>query len=178
MRRFVIKTNRLGLRKWEQADYTPFIEMNQDAAVMKYFPVTINKEETQALIHRIEQHFDTYGFGFYAVETLDNHTFIGFIGLKWISFENFFTPGVEIGWRLKKEAWNQGYATEGAKACVSYGFETLGLDKIFSFTTHNNAPSEKVMIKIGMKKAGEFNHPNMPAGHFLERHVLYQKVKS
>jgi RimJ/RimL family protein N-acetyltransferase len=80
---------------------------------------------------------------------------------------------VEIGWRLKKEAWGCGYATEAAGECLRHGFEGLGLEKIYSFTAALNTRSENVMKKIGMKSAGEFDHPSIRKGLPLCRHVLY-----
>jgi len=169
-----IETPRLILRQWQLSDHEPYIALNQDADVMEFFPATSTRDETLAQIGRFTDHIEQYGYGFFAVERKDNHEFIGFTGLSHPRFESYFTPCVEIGWRLSKANWNHGFATEAAKACLEYGFDTLGLDEIYSFTSVHNVRSEQVMIKIGMVKQGEFEHPSIAEGHFLRRHVLYK----
>ena len=173
----MIKTERLVLRKWMQADSIPFAEMNKDKEVMQYFPSVLSDEETAAMINRIGLHFEKYGFGLYALEKISTKEFIGYTGFMIPSFESFFTPCVEIGWRLRKEDWGKGYATEAAKACLHYGFETLGFEEIYSFTSKINLRSEKVMQAIGMIKEGEFDHPNISLNHSLCRHLLYKIEK-
>lgn len=174
---YIISTARLGLRKWGDTDYLPFAKMNKDIDVMKYFPKTLTDEETASLIYRIDAHFEKHGFCLFAVEKLATKEFIGFTGFMVPSFESFFTPCIEIGWRIKKEEWNNGYATEAAKACLRYGFETLQFEKIYSFTSAINIKSEKLMQKIGMIKEGEFDHPNIPFDSALCRHVVYKIEK-
>jgi ribosomal-protein-alanine N-acetyltransferase len=88
-----------------------------------------------------------------------------------------FSPCIEIGWRLHKKIWNKGYATEGAKACLKYGYENLNLQDVYSFTSKNNKRSEHVMEKIGMIKIGEFYHPKIDRNHPLCEHVLYKITK-
>lgn len=175
---YIINTTRLGLRKWTDADTNPFVAINKDKDVMKYFPGTVTEEETLAMISRIKTHFNVHGFGLYAVEEKSSGAFIGFTGFAIPRFESFFTPCVEIGWRLQQSAWGNGYATEAAKACLEYGFGSLNFDSVFSFTALNNLPSERVMQKIGMKRIGEFDHPNIEQGHILCRHHLYRIEKS
>jgi RimJ/RimL family protein N-acetyltransferase len=169
-----LETPRLILRQWTIADHEPYIQLNKDNDVMEFFPSTQTDEETRAQIERLSTHIDQHGYGFFAVERKDNHEFIGFIGLSHPRFESYFTPCVEIGWRISKANWNQGFATEAAKACLNFGFNQLGLDTIYSFTSVHNVRSEKVMIKIGMEKTGEFDHPLLEDGHFLQKHVLYK----
>lgn len=171
---FVITTERLALRLWHTDDFLPFAAMNKDEDVMKYFPNILSEEETRTMMQRIENHFQTHGFGLFAIEKLSTKEFIGYTGFMVPRFESFFTPCIEIGWRIKKEEWNKGYATEAAKACLVYGFQNLNLNKIYSFTSAVNHPSEKVMQKIGMKKEGEFEHPNIANDSPLRRHVLYK----
>lgn|SRR5690554_4531984 len=166
-------TERLIFRSWEERDIAPFRLMNRDPTVMEYFPKTLTEAESDSFYNRILEEFHSERYGLYAVETKDNHEFIGFIGFHRATFDAPFTPCVEIGWRLRAEAWGKGYATEGAKACLEYGFEELGLDKVYSFTAKVNKRSENVMIKIGMKKVGEFLHPNVPKESVLAAHVLY-----
>ncbi|MEO8710489.1 MAG: GNAT family N-acetyltransferase [Parafilimonas sp.] len=170
---YIITTERLGLRKWKDEDCISFAAINKDEAVMEYFPTTLTDEETISMINRICLHFEKNGFGLYAIDKLATKQFIGYTGFMIPSFESFFTPCIEIGWRLKKEEWNKGYATEAAKACLQYGFETLGFNKIYSFTSTINLRSEKVMQKIGMIKEGEFDHPKIALNNKLCRHVLY-----
>ncbi len=171
---YIIVTERLGLRNWIDADFIPFAEMNKHADVMKYYPATLNDEETAASIKKINTHFDKHGFSLFAVEKLSTKEFIGYTGFMVPSFESFFTPCVEIGWRIKKDEWNKGYATEAATECLKYGFETLRFEKIYSFTSAINHPSEKIMQKIGMIKEGEFDHPDISFTSSLCRHVLYK----
>jgi ribosomal-protein-alanine N-acetyltransferase len=173
----VIFTNRLILRHWRDEDTEPFIKINKDPEVMRFFPSTQSADETLALITRIQNHFNDYGYGAYAVERIDTGQFIGFTGFSHPSFKSHFTPCVEIGWRLGKEHWNQGFATEAAKACLNYGFENLGLNEIYSFTATLNLPSINVMEKAGLKKIGGFEHPAVADRHKLKTHVLYKIAK-
>jgi ribosomal-protein-alanine N-acetyltransferase len=174
---YIISTPRLGLRQWADADIEPFVEMNIDAEVMRYFPSTLTKTETLAFIERIKTSFAANGFGLWAVDIKATSEFIGFTGFSIPRFQSFFTPCVEIGWRLKKSAWGNGYATEAAAACLQYGFDTLGFTTVYSFTAAMNTPSENVMKKIGMAKVGEFEHPALPPSSPVCRHVLYKIEK-
>jgi ribosomal-protein-alanine N-acetyltransferase len=174
MSKAIITTPRLILRQWQTSDYDLFVQMCRDKDVMQFFPSTLTKDETVPLIKNILAHFAEYGYGAYAAERTDNNKFIGFIGFSHPTFKADFTPCIEIAWRLSKENWNQGFATEGAKACLDYGFSELKFKEVYSFTSKLNLPSIRVMQKIGMIEAGEFEHPNLPAGHKLSTHVLYK----
>jgi RimJ/RimL family protein N-acetyltransferase len=174
MPRIFIETPRLLLREWQESDYDPFIALNADREVMEFFPSVRAKEESMEQIGRIISHIEKYGYGFFAMERKDNHQFIGFTGIANAPFESFFTPCIEIGWRLSKASWGHGFAAEAAKACLDFGFETLSVNEIYSFTSIHNKRSEQVMIRIGMKRVGEFGHPKVADGHFLKRHVLYK----
>lgn len=167
------ETKRLVFRDWNEQDLNEFRIMNKDTRVMEYFKKILNKEETDRFYNVIQDEFRNYGYGLYAVETRHNNDFIGFIGFHWANFNSQFTPCIEIGWRLKYEAWGNGFATEGAKACLKYGFDTLGFNKIYSFTSKINLPSENVMKKVGMVKVMEFEHPNIMENNPLRKHVLY-----
>lgn len=169
-----IETTRLRLRDWQQSDFEPFSRMNADEEVMRYFPKTLSKEESDAFAQAIIAEVKEYGFGLYAVEAKETNEFIGFIGFHRATFESDFTPCIEIGWRLKKEAWGRGYATEGAKACLQYGFEELGFGEIFSFTAAINEPSKHVMRKIGLQFVKEFDHSRVDQDSPLLKHVLYR----
>lgn len=149
---------------------------------MKYFPKTLSKEETQEFINILKSKFEKDGYSFLAVELKSTHEFIGMIGLSIPGYTTPFTPCVEIGWRLAFDHWNKGYATEGALACLEYGFQELKLEKIVSFTAVQNSPSRRIMEKIGMTRVekGDFDHPKLEEGHPLRRHVLYEitRIKS
>lgn len=167
------ETARLRLRDWEEGDLAPFCRLNADEQVMRYFPKTLSAEETALLYTTIKAEFAENGFGFYAVEVKENQEFIGFIGFHRPAFEAEFTPCIEIGWRLKKEAWGKGYATEGAAACLKYGFNVLGFDEVYSFTAVINTPSKKVMTKLGMSFIQTFPHPKVDESSPLKEHVLF-----
>jgi RimJ/RimL family protein N-acetyltransferase len=161
------------LRRWADNDLEQFALMNQDPEVMRHFPRLYTAEESAAMVARTEACFDRHGYGLFALELKATGEFIGYTGFAKPGFESWFTPCTEIGWRLKKEAWGQGYATEAAGACLDYGFQQLGMEKVFSWTALSNTPSERVMQRIGMTRLGEFDHPLIEAGHPLRRHVLY-----
>jgi ribosomal-protein-alanine N-acetyltransferase len=173
------KTERLILRSWRESDRQPFSEMNAEPRVMEFMPALLTREESDRFVDRIESHFRRHGFGLYAVE-LDGGGFIGYIGLALPSFSAHFTPCVEIGWRLSAEHWGQGLATEGARRVLRHAFETLGLNEIVSFTVPDNVRSRRVMEKLGMVRnpADDFDHPNLPEGHPMRRHVLYRLPRS
>jgi RimJ/RimL family protein N-acetyltransferase len=143
---------------------------------MEFFPARLTRSQSDALVAKIEAHFRKHGFGMYAAELRSNQAFIGFIGLNVPSFRAHFTPCVEIGWRLSPEAWGQGLATEGALAVLQYAREVLELDQLVSFTVPANVRSRRVMEKLGMSHdpADDFDHPQLPPGHPLRRHVLYR----
>jgi RimJ/RimL family protein N-acetyltransferase len=180
-----LETERLILRKWRGGDRAPFARINADRHVMQYFPSVLTREESDALADRIEEHWRSHGFGLYAVDLKigvrdgrpsDERQFIGFIGLARPSFEIDFTPCVEIGWRLDASAWGRGLATEGARTVADYAIGPLGLDEIIAVTAVANTRSRRVMEKIGMSydPRDDFNHPRIPDGHALSRHVLYR----
>ena len=174
MNSYVISTERLFLRKWLESDSEPFTKMNSDPDVMEYFPQLSTAAETMAMIKRINIAFEKNGFGLWAVENKITKEFLGFTGFMIPQFESFFTPCIEIGWRFKKESWRQGFATEAAKACLNYGFDNLGFNKIVSFTSTLNYKSEKVMQRIGMNYIAHFDHPKIEKENSLCRHVLYE----
>jgi [ribosomal protein S5]-alanine N-acetyltransferase len=175
---YIIATERLGLRRWLESDIEPFSKMNNDDDVMKYFPGKLNITETIALVEKINLDFNKNHFGLFAVENKLTTEFIGFTGFAIPTFDSFFTPCVEIGWRYKKEVWGQGFATEAAIACLVYGFNSLQFDEIVSFTSSINVQSEKVMGRIGMTHVTDFDHPKIENGNILCRHVLYQITKA
>jgi RimJ/RimL family protein N-acetyltransferase len=175
-----LHTERLLLRHWRLADREPFAAMNADPRVMEYFPSTLSREESDGSAAKIEAHFEEHGFGIWALEIVEARAFAGVVGLWVPRFEAHFTPCVEIGWRMAREYWNQGYATEGARAVLQFGFETREMSEIVSFTVPGNLPSRRVMEKLGMTRnpADDFDHPSLPEGHPLRRHVLYRKARA
>lgn len=170
-----LRTDRLLLRQWRDADREPFAAMNADPAVMEHFPAPLTSEQSDALIERERARIDARGWGLWAVEVVDTATFIGFVGLAEEDFGFDWTPATEIGWRLAQHAWGHGYATEAARAVLAHGFETIGLSEIVSFTATTNTPSQAVMQRIGLRlhPASPFDHPRLEPGHRLEEHVLY-----
>jgi RimJ/RimL family protein N-acetyltransferase len=172
----ILMTNRLVLRRWRDSDREPFARMNADPRVMEFFASQLSREESDALVDRIEAHFERHGFEPFAAELRGDGSFIGFIGLHIPSFEAHFTPCVEIGWRMAAEYWGQGLATEGGRAVVQYGFQSLSLNEIVAFTVPENTRSLRVMEKLSMthNPADDFDHPLLPQGHPLQRHVLYR----
>jgi ribosomal-protein-alanine N-acetyltransferase len=171
-----LETERLILRQWRPADREPFARLNADPAVMEFFPACLSRAESDQGVDRIEKHFRERGFGLFAVELRRDGTFIGFIGLNVPRFVAHFTPCVEIGWRLAAAYWGQGLATEGARAALRHGFESLALDEIVAFTVPGNVRSRRVMKKLGMTHdpADDFDHPGLAEGHTMRRHVLYR----
>jgi RimJ/RimL family protein N-acetyltransferase len=171
-----IATDRLLLRPWRPEDRNAFARMNADPRVVEFLPGPLSREESDASADRIAVHFQQHGYGLWAVEIPSEAEFAGFIGLAIPRFEAPFTPCVEIGWRLAVEHWGRGFATEGARAALKFGFETLGLEEIVSFTVPANIRSRRVMEKIGMVHSPDedFDHPMLAEGHRLRRHVLYR----
>ena len=175
MKRY-IETPRLILRDWREEDVAPFARINSDEQVREYFLKKLDEEETRAFYHRIVDEFADCGWGLYAVEDKTDRSFIGYVGFHRIGFEVDFAPGIEIGWRSRKESWGKGLATEAAAACLEYGRDVFGLKEVYSFTSLLNKRSERVMQKIGMSFTGEFGHPLVDPAHVLYKHVLYKKL--
>ena len=150
--------------------------MNADPEVMRHFPAPLSRTESDALAARIRATFDAQGYGLWALELPGQVPFLGFTGLAQPRFDSHFTPCVEIGWRLARAYWGQGYALEAARAALRLGFVHLRLPQIVSFTAVSNLRSRRLMERLGMQRdAGEdFDHPALPPGHPLQRHVLYR----
>jgi RimJ/RimL family protein N-acetyltransferase len=172
----ILMTARLQLRTWRPEDLPVFAEMNSDPRVMEFLPKLLSREESDRMAARIQQFFDRDGFGMWAVEAPGIASFLGFVGLWRPDFDVPFTPCVEVGWRLAFPFWGRGYATEAARAALTYGFEVLALPEIVSFTPTINDRSRRVMERLGMIRRCEddFDLPIYPAGHPLSRHVLYR----
>jgi len=172
-----LRTERLLLRRWQDRDLEPFAALNNDPEVMRFFPSTIDRLQSQAIIERTEKSFSENGYGLWAVEEQASGDFIGFVGLASPRFEATFTPCVEVGWRLAQKFWGKGYAQEAARAAMKDGFDRLGLAEIVSFTATINLPSIKVMERLQMTRdhQNDFMHPNLAADSPLALHVLYRK---
>ena len=172
-----LETERLKLRAWQESDLQPFAELNADKDVMLYFPSVLTREQSDNLADKFQQLILDHGWGFWAVELKATGQFIGFTGLNTQPEQFIFSPCVEIGWRFAKQYWHQGYATEAAKACLKFAFETLQLKEVVSFTAVHNTASEHVMQRLGMQAMFEFNHPALTQESPLSRHILYKIVQ-
>lgn len=170
-----IETERLILRDWKLEDLTPFSKMNQEPAVIEFL-LPSTEEETATLVEAFQKNIEENGFSFFACELKSTNEFIGFIGVKKVPF---YPHGIEIGWRLAKEYWGKGYATEGARAVLHKSFTDYGFDELVSFTVRENVRSRRVMEKIGFAQDenGDFQHPRLPKKHPLSWHVLYRLTK-
>ena len=169
-------SDRLCLRQWRDEDREAFAAMNSDARVMEFFRNRLSRAESDAMVDGIQKHFSEHGFGLWAIEVPGAARFIGFAGLAVPRLSAHFTPFVEVGWRLAFEHWGHGYATEAARLALGYGFGTVALPEIVSFTSATNHRSRAVMERLGMRRdpADDFDYPPMPKGHPLRRHVLYR----
>ena len=176
--KYIFKSERLGFRNWRNEDLDEFAKLNSDKYVMEHFPKTLLRKEVEKLLDKLKNHFGEYGFTYYATEILETKEFIGMIGLAFQEYKTNFTPAIDIGWRLKRNAWGKGYATEGAKRCLEYAFNELDIKKIISVCTINNEKSENVMKKIGMTKKGEFDHPELINSPEYEKHFCYEIIRN
>jgi RimJ/RimL family protein N-acetyltransferase len=173
-----LETERLRLRQWEEDDLPLFAEMNADPEVMEYYPSTLSEEESNAMANKIKGLINERSWGFWAVETINDKRFIGFVGLHKPTYDLPVTPCVEVGWRLGKEYWGKGYATEAGRESLRFAFEVLKLNEVYSFASVANKRSWLVMERLKMTNTGNnFEHPIIPEGHPLREHVLYKITK-
>jgi len=173
-RRFdTVRTDRLVLRRWQDADREPFAAMNADPEVMRHFPARLDRASSDAFVDRIEDLFGVQGYGLWALEVIATGAFIGFTGLHPMPDGVPGAGGVEVGWRLSRDAWHHGYATEAARAAVGVAFDGAGLPRLWSMTAVRNEPSQAVMRRLGMAPHARFDHPRLPPGHPLRPHVAY-----
>lgn len=175
-----LRTARLLLRAWRATDREPFAALNANPRVMEHFPHALSRAQSDDVADRIQAEIQSRGFGLWALEIPDVTPFAGFVGLAVPHFEAHFMPNVEVGWRLDDRWWGHGYATEGARAAAAFAFDTLHLEEIVSFTVPANVRSRRVMEKLGMthSPADDFDHPRVPEGHPMRRHVLYRLRRS
>lgn len=170
-------TERLRLRRWRDADREPFAAINADPLVMATLGPLMTREQSDAMLDRIEAQFEQRGFGLWCVDiTGAPGRCAGYVGLAVPRFDAPFMPCVEIGWRIASAYWGLGYAPEAARAVLAFAWDELGLDEIVSFTAASNTKSRRVMDKIGLVRDpdGDFEHPNVPMGDRLRPHVLYR----
>jgi RimJ/RimL family protein N-acetyltransferase len=175
--RYIFNSQRLGFRAWCDTDLNAMVAISGDEEVMTFFPNTQDRTYTKDFIERMQQEYLQRGYCYFAVELLESGEFIGFLGLHLQEFESDFTPCTDIGWRFKKEVWNRGLAREGAKRCLEYGFENLGLPKIYSITPKINLKSERIMQKAGMQKEKDFEFILLRENESLRNCVLYSISK-
>jgi RimJ/RimL family protein N-acetyltransferase len=171
-----LSTSRLWLRQWRASDRESFARLNADPVVMEFMSGCLNRAESDRFAEAAEAEIARQGWGLWALELRASGAFIGFVGLRAPTFQALFTPCIEIGWRLERASWGKGLATEAGLECLRFAFETLGLREVVSFTVPENRRSRAVMERLGMLRDpdGDFDHPRLPAGHPLRRHVLYR----
>ena len=171
-----LRTPRLRLRQWVDADLEPFAALNADGEVMRHLQGALGRKESDAYAAVRRAAIAEHGHGMWAVEVVDGAAFAGMVGLAEPDFEARFTPAVTVGWRFAREHWGRGYASEAARAAVAFGFESLGLEEILSWTTVDNAASRRVMERIGMTRdaADDFDHPLRSPSDPTRPHVLYR----
>jgi RimJ/RimL family protein N-acetyltransferase len=174
------RTERLLLRPWRASDLAPFATINADPKVMEFYPAPLTRLESDALAEQIQQEWTLHAYGFWAVEVPGVAPFVGYIGLHYWNLEAPFAPCVDVGWRLDSRYWGRGYATEGARAALRYGFESLRLPEIVAMATVHNTRSRRVMERLGMQHdpAENFHHPKLPREHPLSLRVLYRLKRS
>ncbi|HTB46283.1 MAG TPA: GNAT family N-acetyltransferase [Acetobacteraceae bacterium] len=170
----MIATARLILRPWRQSDLPRFADQNADPVAMRFLNGVLTREQSDGYVARAEQHLAEHGFGKLAVEVPGVAPFIGAVGLSWVRFTESFTPAVEVAWRLHPRFWGQGYATEAARAAIEDGFTRVGLPEIVALTALGNHASMRVMERLGMTRTIEFDHPLVPEGNPVRRHILYR----
>src|SRR5215475_2884474 len=168
-----IRTDRLLMRRWIEPDREPFAALNADPVTMRYFPATMNRAASDALVEVIEARFEHQVYGLWALEVIETGQFIGFTGLNPMPDDVPGAGGVEVGWRLARHAWHLGYATEAARAAVHVAFRGVGLQEIWSMTAVLNEPSQALMRRIGLTEVARFDHPRIQPGDPLRPHVTY-----
>ena len=169
-----IRTERLLMRRWRDSDRGPFAAMNADPEVMRYFPETLGRTASDGYLDRIEALFQRQGFGRWALEHTATGRFLGFTGLNPMPPGVPGAGGMEVGWRLARHAWHQGFATEAATAALDVAFRGAGLAEVWSMTAVLNEPSQAVMRRLGMTLYGHFDHPRVEVGHPVRPHVVYR----
>lgn len=169
-----LRTERLIMRRWQESDKEPFAALNGDPETMQYFPSTLDRAASDALMGRLEELFQEQGFGLWALEVAETGEFIGFTGLNPMPAGIPGAGGMEVGWRLARQAWHHGYATEAARAALTVAFDGIGLPEIWSMASVQNEPSQAVMRRLGLARYSYFEHPRIPEGNPLRQSVVYR----
>lgn len=172
-----IRTDRLLMRRWQDSDREPFAALNADPETMRFFPATLDRAASDAMVDRLEELFDKQGYGLWALEIAGPAEFIGFTGLNPMPDNVPGAGGLEVGWRLARSAWHHGYATEAATAVLGVAFGGLRLDEIWSMTAILNQPSQAVMRRLGLTECARFEHPKVLEGSPLRPHVTYWRAR-
>ena len=173
-----IETERLLMRQWHDEDLYDFWLLNSDPEVMEYLPEIPSEEDSNVLANKIINLIAKNGWGFWAVETICDNSFIGFVGLNEPKYELPVKPCIEVGWRLARKYWGNGYATEAGKASLEFAFNNLNVNEIYSFTSVANKKSRAVMERLNMVNTNSnFNHPTIPGNSPYREHVLYKICK-
>jgi RimJ/RimL family protein N-acetyltransferase len=175
-----LETDRLILRQWRQSDLDAFWRMGQDREVMEFLLPLANRAASDAVADKLKSHIEEHGFGFWALQEKVGAPFIGFTGILRVGDDLPFAPAVEVGWRLARAHWGKGYASEAARAALAFAFNDMKLDEVVALTVPANRRSQAVMTRIGMSRnaADDFDHPRVPDGDPLKRHVLYRIARS
>jgi RimJ/RimL family protein N-acetyltransferase len=173
-----LRTQRLLMRRWRESDREPFAEMNADPEVMRYFPSPMDRAQTDAFVDLIERRFESQGFGLWALELTETGEFLGYTGLNLMPDGVPGAGGMELGYRLRRDAWGRGYATEAAQATVVAAFDGIGLGEVWSMTAVLNRPSQAVMQRAGLTLHGHFDHPRIEPGSPLRPHVVYRRERA
>jgi RimJ/RimL family protein N-acetyltransferase len=172
-----LRTQRLVMRRWQASDREPFAALNADPCTMRFFPATLNREQSDAMIGRLEERFEAQGFGLWALEIAHSGEFIGFTGLNPLPSDVPGAGGMEVGWRLARRAWHHGYATEAARAALDVAFGSLKMAEIYSMTAVLNEPSQAVMRRLGLTEFARWDHPRIPGDSPLRPHVTYRLIR-
>jgi RimJ/RimL family protein N-acetyltransferase len=172
-----LRTSRLVMRRWQASDREPFAALNADPQTMRFFPSTLDRAASDALIDRIEERFEAQGFGLWALEIAGTSQFIGFTGLNPMPDDMPGAGGMEVGWRLARAAWHNGYATEAARAALDVALGRLQMAEVYSMTAVLNEPSQAVMRRLGLSEFARCHHPRVPEGSPLRPHVIYRLTR-
>ena len=172
-----LDTARLVLRRWRESDRAPFAALNADPVTMRYFASVLDRAASDGFGDLIERRFEEQGYGLWALEVTATGEFIGFTGLNPMPDGVPGAGGTEVGWRLARQAWHHGYATEAARAALTVAFDGVGLTGIWSMTAVLNQPSVAVMRRLGLSEVARFDHPRVPEGHPVRPHVAYYRAR-
>ena len=172
----MIETERLILRGWRDADVEPFYTMGNDPEVMRYLGPPLSRADAATAAERQNGFIASHGYCFWAIERRHDGAFLGFCGLKPGPEGTPIHDIMEIGWRLRRDAWGQGIAKEAAQASLAWGWANTATPEIAAMTSIGNVRSWGLMERLGMTRdhASDFDHPAVPIGHSLRPHILYR----